>query len=1417
MSELIKLERTPEELSQAVLDNITSAVASRKIEGRAKSIVVSDIKISGGNHTHNELAHLVSSKKSAHAKMTGTINLVDNRTGKTVETQKGAFLGNIPVMTRKGAFVVKGSSYVVPHQMRLRPGAYTSIKQNGDTETMFNPSSGTAMKIVTPGNKNEMAVQLGGRKFNALDVLSILGKSPESVKKELGNSIYSTIANKSRLDKTTVSLAEKLKISVPQDAAHLDQTREQIRDYFGRTRVDPNVMSKTLGIKSHTIDANVMLRAMKKNADVSSRRVSEDDKENLTFKKIMTPESLITEGVMKKMDTELYRVKGKLNSPIPQKISQIMDSPLVGNKPADFITTSSLSRMPEEYNSLQTKQIRSDITPLGEGGIMSSEMITPSVRSLHNSQLGFIDPIKSPEGANTGVTLSLAKGAYLDAHGTPHIKVKNLKTGKKEIVSISDMWDKKLAFPDPSKDGSVGMRIGTDIVKGNIKNADYQISHASDMYGPGMNSLGAISSNDPTRNLMASKHVLQALPLTHREVSGVGLTGENGSMTNELGREGLPVAFNSGVVTKIDKKKGMFSIKGKDGNVSKVSFASDPIQMNSKTYIEHMPIVSVGQSVKKGDVLADSNQTKGGKLALGTNVRTAWMMYPGTRNDAVVISEDAAKKFTSEHSAKFDIDDKKDGFMDKKRFMSLFPEIALKHNMDNYDDSGVVKPGVVLAKGDPVAFRGREIDKHEAKFENTKIKKMLYGGFVPEVHEWKYKNPGTLSTVKKNGNQLRIVAKYEAPAEIGDKLSGRSGNKGIISQIVPVKDMPHDEHGKPIDVILGGASVISRQNPAQIIEAALGSVAKKTGKAYDLDHYTSKNLAGFAKSEAEKHGVQLYHTITDPVRKITLDKPIFVGDYNMMKLFKQGETAWSAVGHAGADGLKQPKKGGKESASGISNMEINSLLAHGAKDFLREVYDVRSQENKEWFHAFESGKPLPKAESKTSVGRFNTYMKQMGINMQDTGDSRILLPMTDKDVLALSSGIVKSGTGLKRNTMDPQSGGIYDTKIFGHSGTQYGHIDVKEKFLNPMYQSEIGKMIGKTSSEVDGMVASGKTDELYSIVKGMSIPNAIANQKKMLKGTNDAGNANKIVRTIKTLKKFESQKIRPSDAMFISKIPVLPILSRPIAKLPDGNMLNHDVNIHYKSIIDATSILSDAKKDGAPEGILRGLRSEVQKTIGAMYGTNESPDPKIRQKGIKGMIDIVGGSNPKTSFWHQNVLKNKVYSSGRAVVTPHNKSLGMDQAEIPKDIAWKMFEPHVTRKLTMSGVPINDAKDRIKNRDRAATYALKDVMSKVPIVINRAPSLHKHNFTAHYARIGSGNTMNVPAEIEPMHNMDYDGDALGIHVPLGTAAIKDAKTKLLPSKQLFSAAGSDALIAGIDLDPFIGFYEGSKKYKKGRK
>jgi len=266
--------------------------------------------------------------------------------------------------------------------------------------------------------------------------------------------------------------------------------------------------------------------------------------------------------------------------------------------------------------------------------------------------------------------------------------------------------------------------------------------------------------------------------------------------------------------------------------------------------------------------------------------------------------------------------------------------------------------------------------------------------------------------------------------------------------------------------------------------------------------------------------------------------------------------------------------------------------------------------------------------------------------------------------------------------------------------------------------------------------------------------------------------------------------------------------------LPDGSVIEHDVNLHYANITRAANLLKNAKAKGVPSNLTNKLHNELQQHVGAMYGVNPSPDKRLVQKETKSIMDVVAGSNPKTSFWHQKVLRNKVFSSGRSVIVPHNKSLGIDQVEIPKYVAWKTFEPHVIRKMSQMGIERDVAKDMIEKKNPTATNVLHSVMKDVPVVINRSPSLHKHNMTGHYAKISGGNVMHIPPEIEEGQNADYDGDQLAIHVPLTQKAIHDVKTKLMASKQLFGASNKGRLMMGIDLDPFIGFYDSTKKKKK---
>jgi len=1403
-------------MNKAIHDEVMRVFNNRVVSGSKQSLLFSNVKPEKNDNSYGKLIDAVNRGGTVSQKYRADVSVVDNETGKKVDEKKGVYIGDVPIYTKKGGFVVDGNTYNLPSQIRLKSGAYTLNKASGDVETMYNVRKGTGMKIISPSDKSDVKLMIRGRQFNPGDVAKILGASDKEIEKTVGKDVHGVLQKNSDVDGTALKLAQTLGLVGKDINPPKEEVRKHLTEYFAKTELDSDVTKHTLGKPVSTVNKDAILLGVKKNVGVKKGIAEEDDKENLMFKKVLTADKLMGEGIERELKKHEFKMKAKLNNPF-QKASalEILREPLLKHTSKSFLTTSAISRMPEEYNPLHTLQGNNDITPLGEGGISSSEMITPSVRSLHVSQLGFIDPIKSPEGANTGVTLSTTRGAYVDKDGNPAIKVKNLKTGKTEIKTVGDLWDKKVAFPDPDKHGEVGIREKSNIRTGKIKEADYQISHAEDMYGPAMNALGLISSNDPTRNLMASKHVTQALPLKEPDVNPVSLLSEAGSsMLKELAKNHLPVAKHGGVVTRVDSRAGKIHYKDSSGRVHVEDYAVSPIQLNTKTFIKHKPIVKAGQKIAKGEALADSNFTKNGELAIGKNLRTAWMMYPGTRNDAFVVSESAAKKLTSVHSSKFDIDGTAGTILDKKKFVTMFPEIAKKIDINKYDDRGIIKHGEKVAKDEPIVLGMRKMDPSEVRFANDKVKKLLYGGMAPVMQKWKGDNTATITNVSTKGSQHRVIAEYEAQLKTGDKLAGRSGNKGVVSAVIPDKDMPRDESGKPVELILGGAGVISRQNPAQILEGALTEISKKTGKKYTMPHYTHDDLKKFVENEADKHNVKLYHTITDPLRGVKLKNKVFVSDYNILKLFKQGEGTYSAIGHGGVDSMDQPRKGGKESASSISNMEVNSLLAHGAKDFLREVSTVKSHRNKEWFDAFHRGEVPPPPKRKAARDHFHGLLNQMNINVVEDGTKVNLLPMTDKDIVSKSTGEVKEPFGLKRNTLTPVEGGFYDTKIFGGHGENFAHIDLGVKVVNPLYKKPMAAMLGTTEKGIDREIEKGNINDLYKRIKSIKPASTIKQLKSAVSKTKDVSKADRIMKSIKALKKIESEGVQPADAMFMSKIPVLPVKMRPVSKLPDGSVIEHDVNLHYANITRAANTLKTADKKGVPGELKNKLHREIQEHVGAMYGTNPSPDKKLVQKETKSMLDIVAGGNPKTSFWHQKILRNKVFSSGRSVIVPHNKSLDIDKVEIPKYVAWKTFEPHVVRKMSQMGIPSDKAKDMIEKQNETATNVLNQVMKEVPVVINRSPSLHKHNMTGHYAKISGGNVMHIPPEVEVGQNADYDGDQLAIHVPLGKKAIDDVKNKMMASKQLFSSSQKDKLIMGIDLDPFIGFFDATKKKGK---
>jgi len=395
-----------------------------------------------------------------------------------------------------------------------------------------------------------------------------------------------------------------------------------------------------------------------------------------------------------------------------------------------------------------------------------------------------------------------------------------------------------VAFPNQELKGQVEALVKGMIRRVPASKVDYQIPHQSYLYSPATNLIPFLESSQGNRAVMGSKMQTQALSLVDREAPYVQVRAPSGKSFEEMmGHIINPSSPVDGTVAKIDKnyiyvrpsrKKESAPRKDKDEELIRVAYNNN-FPLASKTYLHHHLSVKAGDKVNEGQFLGDSNFTKDGVLASGKNLRVAYMPYHGMNsNDAVVVSESAAKKLTSERMYKIVIPRNPDLSFKKIRHKVYYGHNYSKDQYNKLDDDGVVESGAQLLPTDPIVVGLRKTQPSADDLILGKLHRSLVKPFREFVQGWDHDNLGEVIDVVKTPKQFALTVKTQEPAVIGDKVSGRFGNKGVISKIIPDDQMIQDEEGNPIDMLLTSAGVVSRINPSQLIEAAVGKVVHKT-------------------------------------------------------------------------------------------------------------------------------------------------------------------------------------------------------------------------------------------------------------------------------------------------------------------------------------------------------------------------------------------------------------------------------------------------------------------------------------------------------------------------------------------------------------------------------------------------------------
>jgi len=1487
--------------------------------------------------------------------------------GKVVDRLKTNVL-HLPYLTPRGTFVVKGTEYEVPNQLRFRPGVYTRHRVNGDLEAWFNRSRGANFRVAMDPSTGHFGMELGATRIPLYPVLSGLGVPDKDIQKQWGTEVLAQNqewAGTPKAMQTAIGrLYKKITPTHAQTAKSLDEKRTAIHEHLALDSLDSEVMRTTLGTPTRTADPTTMLQASGKLLRVFKGEDEPDDRTSTPFLSIHSADDFFRE----RMNLDARALRRKLALKLRQKgadLQQVIPPGMFTRGLRNFVTTSALSANPTQINPMEMIDHASKITFLGEGGIADDRAVPPETRRIHWSQMGIVDPIRTPESFNIGVDVRATIRAGRDQDGRLYTRLINPK-GHQQWVPATDLPGKNIAFPNQSDTGRIDVMNTGEIRKVPVAQVDFRVPSGAHLHGVAANLVPFVESSQGNRLLMGAKMATQAVPLIEREVPWiqVGERRAGRSFEDQFGRMVVPTAPQAGKVVKIDKdyiyiqpdqtktasvfeklgwgvvkyrqfkhiriaienpagstrsgedadghtwstkmkddygyipgtttsadKEGLDAFVGTDLNATHVfvvhqldeegefdelkvmigypnertakahylhnyddtwgehrikkidKFTNEEFRdkyipefkkaaavmqslirvpydtdfpLSSKTFLHNDLQVKVGDRVKAEQPLAESNFTRGHTLALGKNLDVAYMPYRGLNsNDAVVVSAAAAKKMTSRHMYQKRYEPDVDSVPGRNLHQTYFGNKYTKDQYQNLNTQGVVRPGSLVNYGDPIIVGVRKTKPTAEAQILGRFHKSLVKPYAEEAITWDHEEPGKVVDVVRQANgRTAVTVKMDAPINVGDKVSNRYGGKGVVASIIPDDLMVKRPNGDPVDLLWSGPVIISRINPAQIIETAAAKAAQKLGKPILVRPYTDHDNVAWAKKLLKDNGLTDKEDLFDPVTGKTI-KNVMVGPQYTYKLFKSTDTNFSSSGVGAYDLNQQPGSHGETGAKRLGRMELNALLAHNARNILREATTIKSDKQDEFWRAMQLGQPLPNPKASFAYDKFLTLLQGGGIRVKKDKDVLSFGPLTDNDINKLDTRALQNPLMVRAKDLRPERGGLFDPAITGGpQGQRWSHIDLEEPVINPVFIEPVRRLLGETEKgfreRLSKTGASAIKKELNSIdveqrlrSLGQTIPEASASARDDL------------IKQRKYLEALQSTGLKPGDAYVVSRVPVVPPVARPFVPTKGSkDLLIADVNYLYRDAMLANDSLREAKKLLPPDEVAK-ARGHLQDAVGAVFGMNDPVSPQQQGRNARGLLGVVFGSSPKSSYFQSRLMRRPQVLSSRGTAAP-DMSLEMDEFGMPEEMAWANYGPFVMRRLVQNGYPATDAKQMIENKVPAAYTALVNETRDRPALINRAPTLHRHGIVAAYPRLIPGKTIRVNPFIEEGLNLDYDGDTLQLHVPATPSANDEAKKMTLPN-MLFADKQRDNLLVFPQQEAILGTWLASHGPRPGVK
>ena len=710
-----------------------------------------------------------------------------------------------------------------------------------------------------------------------------------------------------------------------------------------------------------------------------------------------------------------------------QELENVTPKSLINIRPVtavlkEFFGSSQLSKFMDQINPIAELTDKRRLSSLGPGGL-SRERAGMDVRDINPSHYGRICPIESPEGQNIGLITSLAGYAKINEYGfimTPYHKViDGVVTDTIEYLTADEEKDyyisqATVAMDDNNRiiEDEVVVRLNGDNVMAKREEVNYVDVSPAQIVAVTTSCIPFLNYDDGHRTLMGANMQRQAVPLLTTESPIVG-TGVEATAAKYSGS--TVVCKADGVVDYADAKK----IIVKTAKAKDTYYLADFERSNAATCINHKPLVKKGDQVKMGQIIADGPSTQNGELAIGKNMLVAFMTYNGYNyEDAVILNERLVKDdvYTSLHLEHYDIEcrDTKLGPEEITRDIPNVGEEARK----NLNSEGIVRIGTEVKEGDILVGKVTPKGVQELTSEE-KLLHAIFGEKTREVRDTSLRVDhgagGIVHDVKvytkENSDELpagvfKIIRVYiiqKRKIQVGDKMSGRHGNKGVISLVLPEEDMPYLPDGRPVDIMLNPLGVPSRMNVGQILELHLGMAGKKLGVKYATPVFDGANLDDIHEEMNEANMPEDGKvTLINGRTGEPFDNKINVGVMYMVKLHHMVDDKLHARATGPYSLVTQQPLGGKAQFGGqrFGEMEVWALYAYGAAHVLQEILTVKSDDvvgRVKVYEALVKGKTINQAGVPESFRVLIKELQALGLDIQVLNKDNELVDFKDME------------------------------------------------------------------------------------------------------------------------------------------------------------------------------------------------------------------------------------------------------------------------------------------------------------------------------------------------------------------------------------------------------------------------------------